>query len=844
MGKNINLENLDQWVLEYNHEKINQLHCDIDQFDGLQKDIIRFAYNIVNGNLWSSIESSEFIKDLFEYDTLLNDESITVEDYFFNINQKIEELEENQENQMILLMCGITFLNLYVQINWTGGPEHQVPQLLGGEKRFKEIKQMLELDGETIYTKVAHPQLLYLARLCLVDNYQFLADGCRSSCWWSVRAMIYHQRSLDNITPTLKSAISERFQIVCRFYVDVDLDNDTAIDLAATAKLEQSLCFLHFKQTAKLLESIEQAANISQLTATLTGALGRRTRFQTFDTAQLIVDVTKHRETNQTTPKSTATATESPSEENNSMDVDDKPIDINDDNFKFQREVTNDDPTLLSRPKITEHKMDVSNLRIVDQAILLVNALALKAKNGANGANEEMTPYVHKALEYPNSWIVHSMGLLMKSRLEANSSKTAERAALQIQALVEQYNDKTTESASTALRLQYLYITDYPSRWDLEREVGERFVSVGAVATAYDIFERLEMWADAIKCLQFMGKNARSEELVRSRLEVDPTPELWCVLGDIKEDPELYLKGWELSRKRYSRAQRSLAHHYLARAQWQEAIDCYQVALTINPLFPNSWFSLGCAAMRLEKWDIATNAFSRCIALEPEEAEAYGNLAAVYMIQKKMDRAYVALQEGLKHRRENWKMWENFQHVCMVMKDYQSAIQCILQIFELNNKKVDLGVLQVLANFVVDDSPDRTGINGRRIEKPISEMFGKITSKLTNNSDVWRIYADYHKRLGNIEKSIDLQQRAVRCIESALTGWDIDKEKFDRVVAYLEVLIRLYLGQEPVNSTNIYSAKLKINGIMKKVELSFKETDTYKKLQSLLDEMELKVKSN
>ncbi|GAM27901.1 hypothetical protein SAMD00019534_110770 [Acytostelium subglobosum LB1] len=312
------------------------------------------------------------------------------------------------------------------------------------------------------------------------------------------------------------------------------------------------------------------------------------------------------------------------------------------------------------------------------------------------------------------------------------------------------------------------------------------------------------------------------------------------MLGDVLDDPQHYITGWELSRKRYSRAQRSLGHYYIQRAKWAEAIECYEVALSINPLFPSSWFSCGCAAMRIEKWDAATNAFSRCISLEPEEGEAYGNLAAVYMIQGKLDKAHSAMQIGLKHKRENWKLWENYQHVCMALRDFQSVIQTVLQIFDLNDKKVDIKVLQVLADFVVKDDTDKSGINGRRIEKPVSEMFGKITSRLTNNPDVWRVYSSYHHSLGNLDKAIDLQQRACRAIE-ATQGWDTDKESFERVVSFIATLVNLYLEQTPTNSTNIHSAKLKVNSIIKKTELSFKELDTFKSLSTLLANLDAKL---
>ena len=44
-----------------------------------------------------------------------------------------------------------------------------------------------------------------------------------------------------------------------------------------------------------------------------------------------------------------------------------------------------------------------------------------------------MLPYVTRVLQHPNNWMVHSMGLLLKARLEAESLRTRDRAALQLQ---------------------------------------------------------------------------------------------------------------------------------------------------------------------------------------------------------------------------------------------------------------------------------------------------------------------------------------------------------------------------------------------------------------------------
>jgi tetratricopeptide (TPR) repeat protein len=107
--------------------------------------------------------------------------------------------------------------------------------------------------------------------------------------------------------------------------------------------------------------------------------------------------------------------------------------------------------------------------------------------------------------------------------------------------------------------LEYLFCLSYPTYWELSLELGERYLSMGAAASALQIFEEFEAWEKIIDCYRLLGKLKKAEEIIRARLEVKPTPLLWCVLGDVINDDKCYENAWELSEKRFARAQRGLA---------------------------------------------------------------------------------------------------------------------------------------------------------------------------------------------------------------------------------------------------------------------------------------------
>jgi len=71
------------------------------------------------------------------------------------------------------------------------------------------------------------------------------------------------------------------------------------------------------------------------------------------------------------------------------------------------------------------------------------------------------------------------------------------------------------------------------------------------------------MWEQVIGCYQAAEKNDKAEAIVREQLEHEPeSPKFWCLLGQIKNDPEYYIKAWELSGHHYARAMRSLGAYY------------------------------------------------------------------------------------------------------------------------------------------------------------------------------------------------------------------------------------------------------------------------------------------
>lgn len=68
---------------------------------------------------------------------------------------------------------------------------------------------------------------------------------------------------------------------------------------------------------------------------------------------------------------------------------------------------------------------------------------------------------------------------------------------------------------------------------------------------------------------------------------------------------------------------------------------------------------------------------------ELEHGEAWGNIAAIHMRRRQPELAYPALQEALKHKRENWRMWENLLFVSMDLKKFSDVVFVMHRLLEL-----------------------------------------------------------------------------------------------------------------------------------------------------------------
>ncbi|OCH94506.1 TPR-like protein [Obba rivulosa] len=722
-----------------------------DDLEGsLPSALVEIAKDVVNGAFHAAL-TSQPSRDLFTVKLPSDDIRSRPLDEWFDLTLAPENT--SAEGELLRLVLGVACLRAFVQVNWTGpdlefkpldtiSVSQQTSEVITEEELHQRSVSELAHGGEPAYHLAQVPVFLRLAKILFALPYTY----CQSAAWWRLRTWLVHEQVLD-----------EPAAVPLDILTSVDPLTETFAshpDLAGRLILEQGLLEHYLGHDKSAAEYFVRAARATQLEYELTGALGKRTKFQQTDITQLVLLAESRKREDDVEGNANG-------DNGDQTNADESAEATNSSRFTVPETLALNDDTLLEQTQFTSSAAANSGNRLshldpssqpslhpLDQSILLCLCLNVKNTSPSHGLTaEQMSPYVTRVISHPRNWSVHTMALLLRARLEANRTRTVERSTLQLQALVDQM---PTADSTVTERLMYVHQIPLPSKWEMEKELAMRFLSIGVVKSALEIFERLEMWEEVAKCWQSMERGDKAVSIVRDLLEgkkaeadrvisrgkavasnrrqvLDALREakLWCLLGDLEPDHALenYNRAWAVSKETSGRAMRSLGAFYFARGDFQNCVDCLRRAVAINPLLGRSWFVLGCAYVRLEDWAGAREAFTRCVTIDDEDGESWSNLASVYLrmgeigqkaeatdaedaeadanetVPEQSDEkaksipfsnkmlAFRALKQGLKHSYENWRMWYNYMIVAMDVGELSEVCRAMTRVVEERSAK-------------------------------------------------------------------------------------------------------------------------------------------------------------
>lgn len=486
---------------------------------------------------------------------------------------------------------GLAALNAFLQANVTGPIlADEQANLSTPYARSSEVDlcpSTLDVDGVSVYPFIPHIELFCLARHVLLNaspeawaaysgSVGAGDEAGISLAWARLRVNVWHYKLF--IQPSLASGsvftrhagMSEVPSLVEAITAGLDqvesdvlgqawevLSSDSKWDIEAKVRflLEKANVCIMLGRDLAAREALGSAAELSGLVYALSGALGKRTRFQEKSTSQLVV-----------LARSTFVGVDGDAKQQDAP----KALPLNDD-------------TLLEKIDYSEHGDGLSGeqeasgsllpaalrglkpdeqpqLSSLDQIVLLTEATLKDAFSPADTlTSEEILPFAVRVIsDKTTNWQIYTQALLVRSRIEMHRSRTVERGVLQMQAVVDQVVVDTTEekqsddkkqevqqdvpsisltgpganenasparereeaapvddakpksffpatkaadSAPAHARLEYIHALSSPPRWHLESELAYAWTGVGSLVSALEIFKRLRLWAEVALCL-------------------------------------------------------------------------------------------------------------------------------------------------------------------------------------------------------------------------------------------------------------------------------------------------------------------------------------------------------
>ncbi|KAK6600524.1 TPR repeat-containing protein [Botrytis cinerea] len=851
-------------------------------------------------------------------------------------DQTLALKDANLQNREVILytfITGLAAFNAFLQTNVTGpsvdfGDVFQSSEWNADELREKCLRS-LDVDGVSVYQFIPKVELFCLARYIFTTVFPRRSWVKTWDCkWMRIRINAYHQRLLSGYSMNGRMSDSTVLQDLIEQDLK-DLESEVLVEespFGTDAKvmflLEKAQIYIMEGLDLKARENVKKASEVSGFEYALSGALGKRTKFQQTDISQLVV-FAKSREDDASTkvvePAEKSEESVSSSDVEQESTTGPQALELNDDtlleSIEFAKtpsdKVDNSNlPAALAGMKPDEQPQ----LHPLDQIALLTEATLKDTLSPLDKLNsEEILPYAVRVLsDKPTNWQIYTQALLVRSRIEAHRSRTQERSVLQLQVIVDQIIADTQESTPTAdadgvpqiqvtsflprakagesapvtERLRYVNQLNTPTRWEIETELAFAWSNAGSLVSALEIFKRLKMWAEVALCYHSVAQEDKARQIVRRQLyyssqgpEMDKydidadavvkeqwdgemrtpppphAPRLWCILGDLDQDPTCWQRAWEISKNRYARAQRTLGDYYTRKNDLTAAREAYLASVVVNRQNNDTWSRLGDIDLKTGNWDGAVIAFQQSIMIDDTDAKTYSNLGSALLskhdelvslqkIAKKEEastdipddeeiefsldksdksndpkeilrQALMAYKRGAAIAHNNWKIWDNVITIATRMSppafpEILMGLRNILRIRAPNvgEYAIDMDILSSLVIEVVSrDKTDEVGSSGETgiwvpkrgtLARAVIEMMDRdIIPLITKRVELYEMVEKLRLWQRDYKGALEAAEKAWRMSMNE-EGWLEKEDLWMSVVGTTERLVGAYenFGEE------------------------------------------------
>lgn len=792
---------------------IFEAHRNLLAFDkslGLSLGLYKKQDQILGGVLSTkySILKSPNLKPVFSLNPFQEQEKFFYKTQLLKeVGSLIEKSHLGKDDQLIsdLISAAATTLNLFIQSNFTGPGNnidiYKTTVNIDSDKQVefdRECISYLSVDGEPAYTLTSHPHLLLISLTILKTLVE--ADSLKESSlipfakWWLVRSYIIQQSLIDNLSSTLHGDIFEHFNKKSLKTIldisDTDNENDESISKSPLSRYLQIVFYLElarveliYNYDTRAEHSLKLAQQKSHLQFAITGYKAKRTKYQQHETSQLVFLAKSE------------TDKDFQNDNDDSFDSLPPPIalELNSDLLLEKIKYTTQDKSLAEFDDYANLPESLRNLdpnsqpalQDADSALILLRIAYIKSTSPYDNVltQRELQVIANRIIESPEgsvNWCLYSRSLWERSLQEASSAKTVERGTLQMQSLVDELGQNSSTFVTHSKdqvenlpeRLSYIHQLVPLPKWAMDTKLAERYMMLGALKSALEIFERLEMWHQVGLCYAAVGQDKKAEEVLTNYLDKNPKDaRAWSILGDITGKPEYWEKSWNIGK--YAGSRRSLGGFYYSPPKSsgvardvELSIKYLNDALQVNPLHFNTWFLYGCAGLETEQYTLAAEAFTRCVVIDEEDGKSWSNLSTALLKLGKRAEAFNALKRALRLASEakNWRIWENYITIAMELGDWNQVLRGTRELLNIDGGKVesslDVSVLEQLADILVkteypkeeeeetsdDKSEDLINKNASSkldfFQRSALELFLQtLPPIITNNARLWKLVA-------------------------------------------------------------------------------------------------------
>lgn len=713
-----------------------------------------------------------------------------------------------------------------------------------------------------------------------------------SLLWWRARALQVHH----SVLPEGSSALSSVTFVLLAPSVANSLA--PAADTSALLQKHVQLAFfvesarnsLHAQTEHLAAPFLARARELSGLSFVLTGAKAKRTKFQKFHTSNLIVLA-------ESTGPSLLDDTQNEAPEAFVLDSDlllekphfealddlEMPDEPSSKRIRFDSGEDQDEPEKLL--PIAARQEDIpAALKALDpneqpllsdtdtlQLLLRLATLRQTLPAGNVLVEEELMALATRLIYTSKSanWLLFGRALWERSLLETNKSRTIERGILQMTALVEEVGikvkarlipqaaDEPTDGFTAAPRLRFIHQLLLMPLWAMDVKLAEKYMSLGIIRSAIDIYERLGLVTDAALCYAAVDNEAKAQRLLRARIESHPEDaRAISVLGDVTQDPELWERAWTTGR--YAKAKASLSRYYYSPPRLtglernvELAIAHMNECLTANPLVYENWFFYGCCGLESEQYGLALEAFTRCVSLDDTNSYAWLNLATALLRTDKTKPAFNALKKALRtagQGKKSWRIYENYLVVAAKLGEWNDVLIAARELVLLKDGElsIDIPVIEKLVEILVATEFPSDGGRLTHYQRLCTEFLcEQLPSVINTSARCWRIVSRVELWRQRPWAALECHEKAYRAVSNR-PELDTEEGVWNEAVDACEDLVAAYesLGELPgkhdagdvVCKDWKYKTRSTVRSLMSKGKTLWEDSDGWNRLQQMKED--------